>query len=435
MFRNISPSVHPADETMPVVVPTVLATPTSSWTSAETASVDNHALLGDLPHLTPGGVTNDQATGLRVTFIITSMPVGGAEVLLVNLIRHFSRNQVVPSLICLKEAGPLGLELAKEIPLVADLYRHKWDVRVVGKLKTLLQEWKTQAVVTVGAGDKMFWGRIAAKWAGVPVVASALHSTGWPDGVGRLNRWLTGWTDAFIAVAEQHAEYLRSRERFPAEKVFKIVNGVDTDRFVPNPRMRMELRRELGLSKSAPLVGIVAALREEKNHSLFIDAAKRVVRSIPDAHFVIVGDGPFRESIQQSIAALGMTHRFHLLGTRQDTPRILAGLDAFALTSHNEAFPVSILEAMSCQLPVIATDVGSISEVVREGVTGYLVEPGNADKMARRWVEVLSQPELGHRLGVLGRELVEREASLLGMVQGYERLLSQLHAKKQRSHG
>ncbi len=140
---------------------------------------------------------------LRTLFVITSMPVGGAEVLLDNLIRRFDRQRIAPELCCLKELGPLGEELAGEFPVHANLIGGKLDIAVLWRLVRLMRRRKIDAVVTVGAGDKMFWGRLAAKLAGVPVICSALHSTGWPDGVGRLNRWLTPITDGFIGVARR----------------------------------------------------------------------------------------------------------------------------------------------------------------------------------------------------------------------------------------
>ncbi len=120
--------------------------------------------------------------------------------------------------------------MAREIPVFSHLLSHKYDLRVLPRLRRLLVRRQTEAVVTVGAGDRMFWGRLAARLAGVPVVLTALHSTGWPDVVGRLNRLLTPITDGFIAVAEEHGRYLREVERFPPHKVFVIPNGVDTER-------------------------------------------------------------------------------------------------------------------------------------------------------------------------------------------------------------
>ena len=150
---------------------------------------------------------------LRVLFVTTSMPVGGAETLLVNLVRSLDRRHIIPEICCLKEPGVLGTMLSKQMPVHFGLIDHKFDWRVLGRLHRLLNGRQIDAVVTVGAGDKMFWGRLAAWRADVPVIASALHSTGWPDGVTRMNRWLTPITDAFIAVAAEHGRFLIENER------------------------------------------------------------------------------------------------------------------------------------------------------------------------------------------------------------------------------
>lgn len=276
----------------------------------------------------------------------------------------------------------------------------------------------------------MFWGRLAAKLARVPVICSALHSTGWPDGVGRLNRWLTPLTDGFIAVAQPHAEYLAQHERFPAERVFTIPNGVDINRFRPNHAQRAWLRSELGIADDAQVVGIVAALRPEKNHAQFIKAAREVLRHYPNTHFVIVGEGSERQSIEANLADCRHRSRFHLLGNRSDTERILAGLDLFCLTSRNEANPVSILEALSCCVPVIAPNVGSISETVIDGKTGILTKPLRWEETANAMTSVLQDPLRAARLGRAGRVLVRDYWSLQSMVQGYETLIADIYNVK-----
>lgn len=367
---------------------------------------------------------------LNVKFIITSMTVGGAETLLVNLIRHMDRTAFSPEVICLKEAGELGVELAAEIPVYANLLLSKWDVSILPRLAYLLRRGKTDAVITVGAGDKMFWGRLAAKLARVPVICSALHSTGWPDGVGRLNRWLTPLTDGFIAVAKPHAEYLTQQERFPAERVFTIPNGVDINRFCPNHAERAWLRGELGIAGEAQVVGIVAALRPEKNHAQFIKAAREVLRHHPNTHFVIVGEGSERQSIESDLADCRHRSQFHLLGNRSDTERILAGLDLFCLTSRNEANPVSILEALACCVPVVAPDVGSISQTVINGTTGILTKPMRWEETAAAMTSVLQDPPQAARLGRAGRVLVRDYWSLQNMVHGYETLLADIYNVK-----
>lgn len=367
---------------------------------------------------------------LRVMFVITCMPVGGAETLLVNLVRRMDRALFEPELCCLKYFGPLGETLACEIPAFTGLLKHKYDFRVLGRLTRLLVERRIDAVITVGTGgDKMFWGRLAAWRAGVPVVASALHSTGLPDHVEWLNRQLAPLTDAFIAVAAPHAVYLAEHEGCPADKVRIVPNGVDVERFRPL-ETSSALRNELGLSPDAPVATIVAALRPEKNHELFLHAAARVREKNPDARFLIVGDGERRAALEALAAELQLGESVKFLGTRSDIPELLALADTLVLSSHMEANPVSILEALACGKPVVATRVGSIPESVKDGVNGYLVAPGDAEQLADRVGALLADRDLARRLGAAGREIVVREWSLERMVEGYQNLIAGIYASK-----
>lgn len=370
---------------------------------------------------------------LRVMFLISSMQVGGAEVLLAELVRRMNPEYFLPEICCLKSRGPLGEELAREIPVHHDLLVNKYDLRVWPRLVKLLQDQRIDAVVTVGAGDKMFWGRLAAKRVGVPVILSALHSTGWPDCIGRLNRVLTPITDGFIAVADSHGEHLLAKEGFPAEKVYVIPNGVDTNRFAPLPDAA-GVRAEIGVGPADPVVTIVAALRPEKNHELFLDAAARVLKEVPNAKFLIIGDGPRREPLEQHAANLEIAESVRFLGTRSDVARLLATSDVFALTSHNEAKPISILEAMSVGKPVVATNVGSINEALTDGETGYLVPPGDVDALADRLIELIEDPIRARQMGDLGRNVVVENWSIDAMVHRYERLIAMIYCEKRPSH-
>ncbi|QDU87440.1 GDP-mannose-dependent alpha-(1-6)-phosphatidylinositol monomannoside mannosyltransferase [Pirellulimonas nuda] len=366
---------------------------------------------------------------MRVAFIQTTMIVGGAETLLVNLIRRLDRTRFQPELVCLKDRGPLGDLLADEVPVHANLLSGKHDLRVLPRLARLLRKRKIDAVVTVGAGDKMFWGRLAAKRAGVPVIAAALHSTGWPDVVGRLNRMLTPWTDAFIGCAPSHGRFLVEQERFPAAKVFVIPNGVDTQRFAP-PVDRAAIRAELGLHPTAPVVGILAALRPEKNHEMFLHVAALVRRQLRDARFLVIGDGPRRAELEALAQELGLADYVCFLGNRDDVPRVIGATDVMTLTSRIEASPVSILEAMAVGRPVVATRVGSVAETVTEGQTGCLVDSDDQAAMVDRVAELLCDPLRAEAYGRAGRTWVVQQRSLSVMVEGYEELLEDLYQRK-----
>lgn len=376
-------------------------------------------------------VENSSDRPLRVMFLITSMEVGGAETLLANMMQRFDPNRVVPSVACLKHQGELGEQLAEQgFAIHSHLIHGKYDALVLGRLKRLMKSEKIDAVITVGAGDKMFWGRLAAKRAKVPVILSALHSTGWPDGVGRLNRMLTNITDAFIAVAEPHRQFLVEFENFPETKVRLIPNGIDTDRFVFHVESRQAWRQQFSIPMKSPVCGIVAALRPEKNHELFVTVAEKVGQQIPDAHFLIVGDGPEREWIESVIRQKSCGARIHMAGNSHDIPGALSCMDLFALTSQNEASPVSILEAMSIGLPVVAPAVGSIDQAVIEGETGFLAAASDEAHFVELWTKVLNDEDLRRELGQRGRRHVLHYGSLQTMTEGYTQLVEHVFRSK-----
>jgi glycosyltransferase involved in cell wall biosynthesis len=390
--------------------------------------------MNDFPltteQLTTEQLTTDLCRPLNVQFVLTSLPVGGAETLLLNLVRGMDRQRFSPEVVCLKEAGELGPFVEQTAPLSSHWIKNKWDASVLFRLTGHFRSRCADAVITVGAGDKMFWGRLAAWRAGVPVICSAIHSTGWPDGIGKLNRCLTGITDAFIAVAHNHASFLVQHEKFPEDRVFMIPNGIDVNRFVPDPTKRRWLREYLSIPADAPLVGVVAALRKEKNLTQFISSASIILQQQSDVHFVLVGDGPERITLQQQVAHSGKANHFHFLGCRNDTESILAGLDVFCLTSLNEANPVSILEALACKVPVVSPNIGSIAETVRHGETGFLSDLGCAESTARYALELLRNPSLANKLGENGRASVSCRWSLEAMVSGYESLIETLYNQK-----
>ncbi len=137
------------------------------------------------PHRNPPILRSATDRPLKVMFVNTSLPVGGAETLLLNLVRRLDRDRFAPEICCLKQLGPIGEELSQELPAFHSLIHGKYDLAVRNRLAKLFAEREVDAIVTIGAGDKMFWGRLAAAKAGVPVILSALHSTGWPDSRAR----------------------------------------------------------------------------------------------------------------------------------------------------------------------------------------------------------------------------------------------------------
>ena len=364
----------------------------------------------------------DDRGPLRVMFVHTELVVGGAETLLVDIIRNLDRSRFTPELCCLKRLSALGEVMAHEVPTHVGLLKKKTDLGVLGRLTRLLRDRRIDAVVTVGTGgDRMFWGRLAAWRAGVPVILSSLHSTGHPVKVERLNRMLAPISDGFIGCARMHSEFLATGEGCPPEKVFTIYNGVDTERF--RPADRHLARRRLGLPLDVPIAGIVAALRPEKQHGKLLDAMHRVVAERGDAMLVVVGDGVERPGIERRIEQLNLRDNVRLLGSRHDVHDILPAFDMKVLASKMEANPASTLEASAYGIPVVAPIVGSLPETVLNDKTGILYPPVNTTALAEAMLLLVSDPEKARALGRAGRELVCRRFSLANMVGGYERLI------------
>lgn len=380
-------------------------------------------------HLTPP----EDRGPLRVMFVHTEVVVGGAETLLVEIIRKMDRERFEPELCCLKQLAELGEVLAKEIPTHVGLLEHKFDYKVLGRLTNLLRSRKTDAVVTIGTGgDRMFWGRLAAWRADVPVILSALHATGYPMKVEPMNRMLAPITDGFIGCASTHSKYLVSGEKCPPNKVFTVWNGVDIERF--RVRDQAEMRARLDIPVNAPVAGIVAALRPEKQHVMLVEAWAKVVGQIPDARLLVVGDGVERQAIDRKASELGITDNICMLGMRHDVPEVLSAMDLKVLSSRMEANPASTLEAGACGLPVVAPNVGSLPDTVVQGETGLLVAPNDPGALSDAIVQVLSLPDRGRSMGLAAHDLVHNRFSVEVMVGGYETLIDGVYRAAAAGH-
>jgi glycosyltransferase involved in cell wall biosynthesis len=171
-------------------------------------------------------------------------------------------------------------------------------------------------------------------------------------------------------------------------------------------------------------VGIVAALRPEKHHALFLEAAARVAARVPDARFVIAGDGPARDEVTRLAHASGLGERLLILGARQDVPMLYRALDVAVLSSRPivETLPVTLIEAAASGTPAVATAVGSVTDVVADGETGYVVAPGDADALTGHIVQLLNDAALRERLGAAGRRRAEQRFDERDMIRRYEDL-------------
>jgi glycosyltransferase involved in cell wall biosynthesis len=266
---------------------------------------------------------------------------------------------------------------------------------------------RTGADVVVILGLVNPHAAIAARRRGVPVVWHVIDAMT-PTPLRQLAmRLVRRYADVVIFAAEPLVE----RHGQVAVPTFIGPPPVDTAVFVPSPERRQRIRSELGIPLDAPVVGTVSPLLPVKGLEVFLAAAERIAAARPETRFVVVGGTSeshraYAERLRRRAAELSLPHPVHFAGERADVERWYPAFDVHVNTSHSESTTTTAMEAHACGVPVVSTRVGAVGDVVIDGVTGLLVEPGDAEQVADAVLRLLGDEELRARFGAAGRESV-----------------------------
>ena len=372
-----------------------------------------------------------QAPKLKILHVITGLDRGGAETMLWSLLSRGARDRFAPTVISLTDIGPVGDRIRElGIPVLAlGMPRGRVTLRGMGRLirrireldPDVMQGWMYHANVL---------GGIAARLAGRTPVLWGIHhaaidsarmkrSTIWTI---RVAGWLSSWASDWIVYCAEEARRVHHALGY-ARRDEVIANGFDMARFQPDPESRRAVRAELGIPEDSPLIGLVARLDPLKDHATFLAAAALLRERRPHVHFLLCGEGITPEAPQFREAAEGVAldGHYHLLGRREDVPRLQAALDIATSASVAEAFPLAIGEAMACGVPCVVTDVGDSARLV--GETGRVVPPRSPEILARAWEALLdAPPSERERLGQAARRRVGEHFDILTIVARYEAL-------------
>lgn len=373
---------------------------------------------------------------IKIAFVASGFTVGGAEMVMRDVILKLPSSRFISRLYFLKSPGILGEELfARGVEGISNLQRGRYDLTVLWRLTRRLRQFAPHLVFTLDHHNALLWGRLAALCAGVPVRLFASHSTGRPGGRRNFNavdRALMRATDTVIALSESHAAYLADSEGIARSKITIIENGIDVGRFADPDRSAVDAcRSDLGIPDGCNVVIMVAALRPEKAHEAFLEAARSLSNSIENIRFLIVGGGPREEDLRKLAARLSIQDRVLFLGRRSDIPVLLHLADVLVLPSHSvvETLPLVVLEAMAAGLPVVASSVGSVPEVVRDGETGILIPPADSQALATAVTRLLNHRSLARELAANAKRLVATRYTDVRMVDGYVELFERLARK------
>jgi glycosyltransferase involved in cell wall biosynthesis len=358
---------------------------------------------------------------------------------MVPILKHLSRTDFEAYVCALqsKEGNPLGEEIrALGIPVECLGIKHLRDLDALPKVIRHLKRTGADLVHTQLEAANIL-GNISAKLLRLPsmctihVMPSLAVKT--KTRLHQKVEWfaLRHFCDRVIAVSEEAAQYHRAISGASADQVTTLYNGIDLSGFsnMDTARVRAAVRAELGVPSAANVLVTVAVLRPPKGIQYMIRALPAILASHPNTYYLIVGDGSHKNSLLEEVNKAGVKDQVIFTGMRKDVARLLVASDVFVLPTLTEALPTVLAEAMAARLPIVASRVGGIPEMIVDGQNGCLVEPENLDELAAACIQILADPEKRTAMGAEGWNVVSQQFNIERQVDQLEGLyFEQLHA-------
>lgn len=366
------------------------------------------------------------ADRVRVVEVLATGTNGGAQEHLHGLVTRLDRDRFDVSIVSLSPGSAVRkLQRAGFDVLVID---EPDDAIAVGALAAHLVDVRADVLHNHMYRAELVGTRAAIALAEVghrrPYVVSTVHSSRVRSEEDReMLRLLTPQMDQLIAVSRM-IEAKLAREGRTATPVQRIYNGVDLSRY-DHTEPCCTLAEDYGMEPGSRIVGVVARLEPEKGHPTLLEAWPAVLRAVPDAYLLIVGEGSRREALEALARHLRIAHRVVFTGRRDDVPSVTAALDVAVLPSYREAQGLSILEALALSRPVVASNVGGIPEMITDGVTGLLVPPHDADALAAAITRLLTDHPFADTIGRAGHDMVHDRFCIDLMVDEVEAIYEQ----------
>ena len=385
----------------------------------------------------------ERTTGrICVALVVDDLGYGGAERQVVELANNLDTDHFDVHICTLSDYIPLKNKLKSTNAgqrLHTVIRKSRFDFTVVIRLAWLLRTFKADIVHGFLFSAEIA-SRLAGHVAGTSLVIGSERNANKP--IGRLQkltyRLTQRYVDFIIANSNAGAKYNREQFNRSTSDYRVIHNGVDTDRF--RPRDGMAMRSKLGIPLTCPVVGVFAAFRKQKNHSMLFQAFKLALYSFPDARLLIVGDQPvderdrtsgYKVQLNRVVDDLGIRKRCVFLGHHNSTEQLYPACDITVLPSLHEGTPNVLLESMACGVPVVATNVCDNAYVVKDGETGFLVGLDDIEGMAERLRTLLADEVLRQRMGRKARDWVAEEFSLEQLARKTEAVyIEALNAKR-----
>lgn len=357
----------------------------------------------------------------NVLHLIETSGPGGAENVLIRLVENLDRSRY-RSLVCLLRDGWLKAQLqSRGIETIVNPQHRSLDFHWLFNLARLLRN-RPIHVMHAHEFAMNVYGSILSRMTGIPIVAT-VHGKNyyWSKWRRCLAYQFVARQSVMVAVSEDLRQFVTQRLAIHPDNIRVVHNGVHLRQHAVSDR-RNTIRKEMGINGSQPCIGTVGNLYAVKGQAYLLRACAAVAKEFPDFVLLVAGRGEQLESLEEEARSLGIERNVRFLGFREDVPALLEAMDVFVLPSVSEGLPVSILEAMALGKAVVASNIGGIPEVVKDGTTGYLVPPSDPAALTAKILLLLHHPQLAADLGESGRKRVQEVFSLDKMVQEYESL-------------
>jgi L-malate glycosyltransferase len=364
-----------------------------------------------------------QRNRLNIMHVVYSLETGGLENGVVNLCNRLDKERFAPSICVFRSGGVLESRVkADGVKLLATKAFFGTDPTLPFRLAWQLQRLRIDILHTHSWGT-LVEGVAASKLARTPLVIHGEHGVmeERPRNVA-IQRWLWSQTQQIMAVSAPLADRMAKIINYPRNRIQVILNGVDAECFRPRPENRSEWRQRLGLPDDGFVIGMVARLVPVKNHLGMLRALALLKERGIIATLALAGSGPLGESLMRTAHELNIHEQVRFLGDVSQVERFLNTLDVFVLNSLSEGMSNTILEAMACGIPVVATAVGSNASLVEEGKTGRLIAVDDAAALALALEKLMREPSLRAAMGKNARARIENHFSIDRMVREYEEL-------------
>jgi len=376
---------------------------------------------------------------IRVAQIITGLVFGGGGQVMWTIARKIDRTRFDMDIYCVIGGGELAPDIERmgfKIKILEGAYDHRRLFPYsVSKTLELVRELKRGRydIVHTHLYQADVIGRVAAVMAGVPKVVKSLHNMGaWKTSRHRMvDRLLSARTAKVICCSAYQREAAIRQEKLSADDVVTIYHGVDLERFMPLED-RTAYAKTVGLDPGLRTVGTVGRMIDVKGQIYFLEAIPAVLARHPDTQFMVVGDGPLRERLLDAVKDKPYRDRVSFLGLRGDVPQLLGLMDVFVFPSLSEGLGIAVLEAMAARLPVVASDIRPLSEIVMPDHTGLLVNPRDHDELAGAVNRLLADERLRREMGNRGHERVRQQFTDAKMVGDTETLYQALYEETAR---